>query len=115
MALLDYTFKYDQFEASAIFRVDTEKFTEEHALATLNFFSWDWNKEGDILNEAMKKYAMTVIRIATFNGYNERGVIREMKTQEGYCRVDGSVGLTLLSVEAYEFDEDYLTFQIKPL
>ncbi|MBL7971733.1 MAG: hypothetical protein JNL03_09445, partial [Prolixibacteraceae bacterium] len=42
-----YKFDYDVFEAWVNFDVDTSIFTKEMALATLEFFTWDYDKEAD--------------------------------------------------------------------
>lgn len=101
-----YKFSYDNDEAVANFAVDTEKFTNEMAMATLTFFSWDYDKEGDPIDEVMKKYALKAIELATFNYKNTFGVIDLFKNEEGYGNVDGSIGVTLTRVELFEF-EDY--------
>lgn len=113
MAIKTYSFNYDLYGAEAKFTVDTEKFTDEHAKATLEFFTWDYDKDADPIDEVMKKYAMESIKIATFNNYNTMGVIDEFEDNEGYARVDGSVGLTLVSVEKYEFDPESLYMEVK--
>lgn len=100
-----YTFDYDSGEASAVFTVDTEKFTSEMANETLNFFTWDFDNEEDPLDEVMKKYAMQAIRFATINNHNAYGVILDFKEAEGFAPVDGSLGITLTSVRGYEFDD----------
>jgi hypothetical protein len=107
-----YTFDYDVLEAEACFKVDTEKFTNEHANTTLEFFIWDYDKEADPIDEVMKKYAIEAIRIATFNGYNEIGVIEEFNDTEGYCKVDGSSGITLNSISEYTFDSAKLDMTV---
>lgn len=83
-----YSFEYNSYEASCAFRVDTDKFTVEHAMATLDFFDWRYDKDADPIDEVMKKYAITAIRIAAFNNYNVSGVIKEFKDYEGYGSVD---------------------------
>lgn len=107
-----YTFNYNIYEAEATFKVDTEKFTEEHAKETLEFFSWNYDKEADPIDEVMKKYAMEVIRIATFEGYNAYGVTTEFNNKEGFMKVDGSSGIELTMVNEYEFDEDSLQMTV---
>lgn len=107
-----YTFNYNIYEAEATFKVDTEKFTAEIANETLTFFTWDYDKEADPIDEVMKKYAMEAIRIATFNNYNEYGVKSEFNQLEGYCKVDGSMGVELMSVEGYDFDDDALSMEV---
>jgi len=108
----NYTFNYNIYDAEATFKVDTERFTAEMAQQTLDFFSWDYDEEADPIDEVMKKYAMEAIRIATFNNYNVNGVISEFNNNEGYCKVDGRMGIELLSVEGYEFDDDALSMEV---
>jgi len=48
---------------------------------------------------------MECIKVATFNNYNEKGVISEFEEMEGWPRIDGTNGITLLDVSAYEFYE----------
>lgn len=107
-----YDFNYNMYEAEACFKVDTEKFTEEHAKATLEFFLWDYDKEADPINEVMKKYALQAIEIATFNDYNEYGVIEEFNDLEGFCKIDGSSGIELNYISKYEFNETALHMTI---
>lgn len=107
MAIIDYTFNYNIYEAEACFKVDTEIFDKEMALATLNFFSWDWDKEADEIDEVLKKYAIKAIEYATFNNHNVFGVKRDFAEGEGFASVDGTKGIELMNVTGYEFDEDY--------
>jgi hypothetical protein len=108
-----YKFDYNNYEAECVFEVDDEKFTEEMAFQTLDFFSWYYDKEENPITEVLKKYAIEVIKIATFNNYNTYGVIEEFKNNEGFGPVDGTIGLKLISVEGYEFDTDNLEITIE--
>ena len=108
-----YKFNYDFHEASATFEVDTEKFTEKEANELLNFFVWEWDKNNDPVDEALKKYAFTAIRVATKGDYNTNGVKDEFDDMEGYYPVDGSFGIKLIYAEGYQFDEDRLTRELK--
>lgn len=103
-----FEYEYDFSQASVKFEVDLEKFDETNALMTLNFFRWKWDRNADPVSEAMKKYAMCCIRIATFDGLNTSGVIKKMNDLEGYAPVDGSMGIKLIYVEGIELDEDLL-------
>jgi hypothetical protein len=103
-----YEFDYGFGEADCSFEVDDSIFTNEFANATLEFFDWFYDKDADPIDEVMKKYAMRAIKEATFNGYNLYGVIGEFDSMEGYSKVDGSYGITLISVSEYEFDESQL-------
>lgn len=108
-----YNFDYDFLEADVCFKVDTSIFTAEHASPTLEFFTWDYDKDADPIDEVMKKYAIEAIRIATINNYNEFGVISEFEENEGFVRIDGSIGISLISISGYSFDPDKLNVTIQ--
>lgn len=108
-----YRITYNYYEAETTFKVDTEKFTEEIAKQTLDFYSWEYNKNNNPIDEALKKYAIQAIKFATYNDYNTLGVIREFEDTEGFANVDGSMGIQLIDVEPYEFDEDNLDITIE--
>lgn len=106
-----YKYTYGFHDATAEFEVDTEKFTPEIALEVLLFWTWDYDEDADPVDEAMKKTAMEVIQVATFNGYNTLGVKDEFEAKEGWWKLDGSVGITLVDVSGYDFDEDLLELE----
>jgi len=108
-----YTFNYNMYDAEACFKVDTEKFKAEDAKLLLEFFTWDYDHEADPIDELMKKYAIKAIWVATSENYNEEGVKSWFDEQEGFIAIDGSQGVELTVVSAYEFDEDYLSITIK--
>jgi hypothetical protein len=112
MAIKTFKFIYGCYEASANFKVDTDVFTNEHAKATLEFFTWDYDKDNDPITEVLKKYAMEAIRLATRYSFNIWGVISDFNNKEGFTKVDGSSGLTLMSVEGYDFDEENLEYTV---
>lgn len=105
MAKLHYTFNYNSHEAEASFKVDTEKFTPEMANATLEFFTWNYDKDENPIDEVLKKYALKAIEFATYNNHNVFGVKCDFITAEGFCLVDGTQGIELITVEGYEFYE----------
>jgi hypothetical protein len=107
-----YTFNYNAYEAEACFKVDTEKFKAEDAKLLLEFFNCDYDKEADPIDELMKKYAIKAIRIATGENYDEEGVKSWFAEQEGFLAIDGSQGVELNLVSAYEFDEDALDMEV---
>jgi hypothetical protein len=107
-----YTFDYDFGQAEARFEVNPDKFTAENALETLNFFHWDWDQDEDPIDEVMKKYAMEVIWIATSENKNTKGVIDAFMRKEGYCKIDRSSGIELISVSEYEFNPDSLEMTV---
>lgn len=105
----NYKFVYGTDEAKVWFSVDTEVFTKEMAETNLNFFDWDYDADEDPIDEIIKKYAMKAI-IASSRGYmnNVYSIQQEFDNCEGFCKVDGSIGILLISISAYEFNEDYL-------
>jgi len=105
-----YEFNYDFYKASCTIEIDREIFTEELAKETLTFFSWNYDKNADPIDEVAKKYAMLVIEKAT-EGF---GIDELRKHQfEGFVELDGTNGIKLLEVEGVEFDEEDLSMEKK--
>ena len=107
-----YTFNYNQYEAEACFKVDTERFKPEDAKLLLEFYCWRYDKDADPIDELMKKYAITAIRIATGENSNEQGVMSWFAEQEGLIAIDGSQGVELNLISSYEFDEEDLFMEV---
>ncbi|WP_416440419.1 DUF2528 family protein [Leeuwenhoekiella sp. A16] len=107
-----YKFDYDMMEASVKFEVDTEKFTPQLANDTLTFFLWDYDKNGDPVDEAVRKYALRAIIESTLHDHNTEGVIADFNDGEGFYPIDGSCGIKLLHVEGYTFDENKLEVKV---
>lgn len=103
-----YTFEHE-YDAEVEIKVDLEKFTQKMALNTLEFFSWYYDEENNPIDEVVRKYAIEAIRLSTINNYNINGVIRAFENNEGFYKVDGSMGIELVMVLGIELDEDYLT------
>ncbi|MGB1295755.1 MAG: DUF2528 family protein [Flavobacteriales bacterium] len=103
-----YMFDYAYDKAFVIFDIDLVKFTNDHANATLDFFLWDYDKEGDPIDEVLKKYAIEVIQLATAKDLSLQGVIGEFNKREGFCPLDGSVGITLKDIRMFEFNDEDL-------
>ncbi len=107
-----YSFNYNDYKASAKFEVNTEIFTEVEAQETLDFFTWDYDKDENPIDAIMKKYAIKVIEEATFHNYSTYGVISAFNDKEGFFKLDGSEGIKLTYVEEFEFDEEDLEMEI---
>ena len=107
-----YTFNYNIYEAEAGFKVDTDKFKADDAKLLLEFFTWDYDEEADPIDELMKKYAIKAIWVATFENYNENGVKKWFAESEGLIALDGSQGVELNLVSAFEFDEELLDMEV---
>lgn len=108
-----YEFNYDFNKAECGFEV-TEKYTEEMALATLEFFSWDYDNDGNPVDEAVKKIALQCIKEATAENWNEVGVISAFENMEGFPLIDGSRGIKLTHVSGLEFEDEELEMEIQP-
>ena len=106
-----YNFDYDYGKGSAKIELDTDVFTSELAMATLTFFLWDYDSDNDPIDEVVRKYALEAIREATINNHNTNGVIEDFKGKEGFAPLDGSMGISLLSVEGIEIEDVYLTLE----
>jgi len=61
----------------------------------------------------MKKYAIKAIWVATAENYNLFGVQSWFEEQEGFIAVDGTQGVELNVVSAYEFNEDALDMEVE--
>lgn len=107
-----YSFYLALSGAFAEFVVDLEKFTEEMARETLEFFVWDYDKEEPPIDAVMKKYALKAIEIATVEDYNAYGVISEFYDLEGFCELDGSTGIELVNVQRFDFEESDLAMKV---
>ncbi len=100
-----YIFDYDFGKARCEIAVDEKLFTKEKANDTLSFFSWNYDKDADPIDEVVKKYALLAIEKAT-QGYDIIS-LRE-KSFEGFYPMNGEYGIKLLEVEGIEIDEDKL-------
>lgn len=105
-----YTFNYDMYSAELKFEVDPSKFTKETAQETLDFFSWEtpYDKEGDPIDEVLKKYAIECLWEDGGHGKSLFAIKEAFQNKEGYCSLDGSMGIELLEFEGYDFDEGQL-------
>lgn len=106
-----YLFNYNWYRASACFEV-SEKLTKEMAKTALDFFTWQYDKSANPIDELLKKYALTAIEVATAEDFNEYGVKCWFEETEGFMAIDGSLGIELKVVDRYNFDEDDLIVEI---
>lgn len=109
MAKKIYSFNYDFNSAELAFEVDLEKFTELHAKETLEFFSWNYDKDGDPIDEVLKKYALEVLRIG---GDLNHSQIIFYWNQEGFGPINGKIGIKLVDYRGIEFDSDNLEMEV---
>lgn len=59
--------------------------------------------DGDYLQTFLKQLCHEVITLVSTDNLSAAGVIEEMKGKEGWCPIDGSYGIKLLSVTAPDF------------
>ena len=59
--------------------------------------------DGDYLKTFLKQLCHEVMTLVSAENLSARGVIEEMKDKEGWCPMDGSCGIKLLSVTAPDF------------
>ncbi|WP_312351405.1 hypothetical protein [Sphingobacterium multivorum] len=112
MAKRTYEFDYQCGDASCIIEVDTEIFTEEIAMQVLTFFDWDWDKDGDIISEIAKKYALRIFQLSVLANYSLKGIIRSFNDHEGFAPFGKTYGIQLKEFERYEFAEYCLDVQM---
>lgn len=110
-----YTFDYNMGDAYVKFKVDPQKFTNADAKLLLEFFTWSYDETEDLTSELLKKYSIEVIRISSGQQIGVIATIAEMNDMEGFPSFDGSVGIELIEVEYFEFNEDDLLIDIKQL
>lgn len=101
--VLKYDFTYNN-DATASFEVNTNIFTEKDAKLLLEFVDWDYDKDENPIDELMTKYAIEAIKYASLNNSNLYRVINIFADTEYLCPVDGSVGVKLLKVNGYDFN-----------
>lgn len=112
-----FDYDYAIGEASAKFEVDRDILKPDTAIEYLKFFRWEepYDKDGDPIDELIKKMAMQAIRFATQNSHNLYGVTCDFDEAEGWLPVDGRFGVKLIEVSPYEFRESELEETIKTL
>ena len=77
----------------------------------LEFFTWNYDEDGNPIEELMKKYAIKAIEVATAENFKTYGVTSWFDETEGFLALDGSQGIELTNVCMYEFDEDSLILE----
>lgn len=112
MAKKLYTYTYGPMEAECKIEIDLDVFTADHANSVLDFFTWYYDKEADPIDEFMKKLALMIFQIGSESELNESGVMRAFESEEGWPRIDGSIGLKLIYIDNFRFDEDMLNVEI---
>ena len=99
-----YKIEFTELSLEMEIEVDTDVFTVDRALDTLEFFSWYYDEEGDLIDEVVKKYAAAILRVGSEYSYNAYG-IRENFKEEGFASVDGSYGIKLIEYDPIDFGD----------
>lgn len=101
-----YKITWDCFY-DCIFLVDESIFTEEEAKGFLEFYTWDYEEDGDLRAEALKKIAIKCFYLS--QEWNVEGIKEKIDDLfECYIPIDGSTGVTLIDIDNFSFDgEEY--------
>lgn len=99
-------FEYGFLDGSVTLELNRELFTEELAKEVLDFSSWEKDENNDVVTEACRKIAYILFVFASLNRYTLQGVLNNQDELEGIPLLDGSVGIKLINIDVFEFDED---------
>jgi len=115
MAIRRYQFNYDFYKAYVEFDVNTDIFTEQSAKEVLDFWTWTYDKENDLIDECIKKYAFECIILSGENNFTLLGIKDAFENKEGWTKIDGSMGIEILTNDCFEFEENNMVMDIKKL
>ncbi len=107
-----YNLYYRDTGAMASFVVDTEKFKKKDAQLLLDFFTWDYDKENNPIEELLKKYTVEIFILVLSQNLNISGVNDYFDNEEGLICLDGSVGVELIGVNKFSFNEEEFSILI---
>ncbi len=95
------------FDLSITLDIDTAILTPEYAHEVARF----WSSKDEVLAasdnddyQAVARYAASWLWGYLLEGYNEAGALRHLHEQEGWCFPGDSLGITIRSYDAPEFD-----------
>lgn len=71
------------------------------------------DNNGDYTSAFLKQLARQAYMIASSNQYNTYGVVEEFNDMEGWCKMDGSCGIKILSTD--DVDVSYGDFEIESI
>jgi hypothetical protein len=105
---VSYSWTYDM-----VVDVDHAVMTDEKLHEINNFWSnADWRLQrarGDVLKAVLRMLALTAFRM-TITDLDPEGRLRE-GTEEGWPPLDGSHGITLVSLDYFELDDDEISIK----
>lgn len=104
-----YDVEYNYWECTIEF--DTEIFTEELLQECLDFFSWEYDEEGDLYEEYARKIAKNILRLLIVADLGS--IESRFKELEGFPPIDGSYGIKLIDVDNFEFEDIDFTCELK--
>lgn len=102
--IIQYKVEYDGSWACTL-EFDTEIFTKEVLQDFLDFFSWHYDQSKDLYAEYAKKIAQKVLFDSM--DYTLKRIIEVFAEAEGYPKLDGSQGVSLVDCDNWRFDGDY--------
>lgn len=107
-----YTLSYG-WTHDIVVEIDDEKCTDALLHEINNFWSdaeWRLSEaDNNVLHAVLKMLALAVFR-ATITEWNALDEFK-VKGVEGWPLLDGSAGITLISADDFEFDEDEITIK----
>lgn len=87
--------------------IDTQIFTMRMVQGCLNFFDWEYDKEEDPYIEYAKKIAKRCFGLSIVHSF-EYIKAHFDEGAEGWPPLDGSYGITLVSLDEFVIDEEDL-------
>lgn len=106
-----YRVMYGFHDWECTIEINTELFTPELLQQYLDFFCWEYNKKGHLYEEYLKLLAKHLISDSLI--LTKDGMISIFKNREGFPPLDGSVGITLVSCDHLEFQDERFKCKIK--
>lgn len=103
---MKYTFSYDGYEIE--FEVDKSIFNEAAAKEFLEFYSWSYDDDDDLILSALKKIALACFK-ESIDYSSLRSIIDSINDYEGYPKLNGP-GIKLIKCDNIILDEFYLEY-----
>ena len=117
-----FTLEWNWYEA--IFAVDLNVFTQEKAHEINKFWSDDDSRlddaDGDAVVAVLKLLTSVCFSLKIAHSLNDYGVTNQFDWDdgngvEGWPKMDGSYGITIISIDEITFDADDISIKNEPL
>ena len=94
------------------FEMGNEVISTEMAIKMMvEFWSgWQWklkDNHNDYTLLFLKNLTAEIIGEIAENNYNLQGVLSHFRNAEGWCRMDGSAGITILDVDEFRWSDNF--------